>query len=63
MLILGLIVVIRTVLSMSIQIEIDGVSPWRRALLRSGADVLASTAREVRETTPPAAAEDGSARG
>lgn len=43
-LILGLIVLIRTVLSMSIQIEIDGVLPWRRALLTSGAEVIA---REV----------------
>ena len=38
--ILGLIVVIRTVLSMSIQIEIEGVLPWRRALLTSGGQVL-----------------------
>ena len=42
--ILGLIVLIRTVLSMSIQIEIEGVLPWRRALLTSGAEVIA---REV----------------
>lgn len=40
-LILGLIVLIRTVLSMSIQIEIDGVLPWRRALLTSGGQVVA----------------------
>ncbi|PZQ87418.1 MAG: hypothetical protein DI534_14500 [Leifsonia xyli] len=39
--ILGVIVLIRTVLSMSIQIEIDGVLPWRRALLTSGAQVVA----------------------
>lgn len=39
--ILGLIVLIRTVLSMSIQIEIEGVLPWRRALLTSGAQVVA----------------------
>ena len=39
-LILGLIVVIRTILSMSIQIEIDGVLPWRRALLTSGGQVF-----------------------
>lgn len=39
--ILGLIVLIRTVLSMSIQIEIDGVLPWRRALLTSGGQVIA----------------------
>ena len=37
---IGLIVLIRTVLSMSIQIEIDGVLPWRRALLTSGGQVL-----------------------
>ena len=40
--ILGLIVLIRTILSMSIQIEIDGVLPWRRALLTSGAQVVGS---------------------
>lgn len=39
-LILGLIVLIRTVLSMSIQIEIEGVLPWRRALLTSGGQLL-----------------------
>lgn len=38
--ILGLIVVIRTILSMSIQIEIEGVLPWRKALLTSGGQVL-----------------------
>jgi uncharacterized membrane protein len=40
-LILGIIVVIRTVLSLSIQIEIEGVLPWRRALITSGAQVVA----------------------
>ncbi|GAA1854700.1 DUF1622 domain-containing protein [Microbacterium koreense] len=39
--ILGLIVVIRTILSMSIQIEIEGVLPWRRALTTSGGQMLA----------------------
>ncbi|WP_159501527.1 DUF1622 domain-containing protein [Microbacterium sp. 18062] len=39
-LILGLIVLIRTVLSMSIQIEIEGTLPWRRALVTSGAQVI-----------------------
>ncbi len=38
--ILGLIVLIRTVLSMSIQIEIEGVLPWRRALLTSGGQLV-----------------------
>ena len=40
---LGLIVLIRTVLSFSIQIEIDGVLPWRRALT-SGATVIKGAA-------------------
>ncbi|QIM18914.1 DUF1622 domain-containing protein [Leucobacter coleopterorum] len=44
--VLGLIVVIRTILSMSIQIEIDGVLPWRRALLTSGGQVLAGAITE-----------------
>ncbi len=46
-LILAIIVLIRTVLSISIQIEIEGTLPWRRALLGSGAGVLAGqVARE-----------------
>ncbi len=44
--ILGLIVLIRTVLSMSIQIEIDGVLPWRRALLTSGGQIVAGQVRD-----------------
>ncbi|MCP2636195.1 DUF1622 domain-containing protein [Microbacterium sp. HD4P20] len=39
-LILGLIVLIRTILSISIQIEIEGTLPWRRALLRSGGQMI-----------------------
>ncbi|WP_205783971.1 DUF1622 domain-containing protein [Microbacterium sp. 10M-3C3] len=39
--ILAIVVLIRTVLSLSIQIEIDGVLPWRRALVTSGAQVVA----------------------
>ncbi|WP_248145344.1 DUF1622 domain-containing protein [Microbacterium aoyamense] len=38
--ILGLIVLIRTILSMSIQIEIEGTLPWRRALFTSGGQML-----------------------
>lgn len=38
--ILGLIVLIRTVLSWSIQIEIEGVLPWKRALLESGGSLM-----------------------
>jgi uncharacterized membrane protein len=33
-LVLGAIVLIRTVLSFSLEIEIEGVAPWRRAQLR-----------------------------
>lgn len=47
--ILGLIVLIRTVLSMSIQIEIDGVLPWRRALLTSGAQVVGAQVQHDRD--------------
>lgn len=39
--ILGLIVIIRTVLSISIQIEIEGMLPWNRALFQSGGSLLA----------------------
>jgi uncharacterized membrane protein len=39
-LILGIIVLIRTILSMSIQIEIEGMLPWRRALMTSGGQLI-----------------------
>jgi hypothetical protein len=39
-LILGAIVLIRTVLSFSLEIEIEGVAPWRRAAM-SGAGHIA----------------------
>jgi uncharacterized membrane protein len=48
--ILGLIVLIRTVLSFSIEVEIEGVAPWRRAAT-SGAVHIARAARAAR---PPA---------
>ena len=41
--VLAIIVLLRTVLSMSIQIEVEGALPWRRAL-RSGADGTAACA-------------------
>ena len=57
-LILGLIVVIRTVLSMSIQIEIEGVLPWRRALLASGGQLLGeAVARDRAASTQTASAD------
>ena len=47
--VLGLIVLIRTVLSISIEIEVDGVAPWRKALT-TGPQVLARAARESTRT-------------
>ena len=46
--ILGVIVLIRTLLSFSLEIEIEGVAPWRRALTtgtrrRGGTPVPAAT--------------------
>lgn len=48
--ILGLIVLIRTVLSMSIQIEIEGVLPWNKALLQSGGQMLNKVIAEDQKT-------------
>lgn len=54
--ILGLIVLIRTILSISIQIEIEGVLPWRRALLTSGGRMLGDAVARDRAAAsrPPA---------
>jgi hypothetical protein len=41
-----LIVLIRTVLSISIEVEIEGVAPWRRALT-TGPQVLAKAVRDA----------------
>ncbi len=49
-LVLAIIVVIRTVLSISIQIEIEGVLPWKRALLTSGGEVLARAVSRETQT-------------
>lgn len=45
--ILGVIVLIRTVLSITIEVEIDGVAPWRKALT-TGPQVLARATRDAR---------------
>jgi uncharacterized membrane protein len=45
--VLGLIVVIRTFLSFSLQVEIDGVAPWRRAMT-SGVSAVVRAARAQR---------------
>ena len=47
--VLGIIVLIRTFLSFSLEIEIDGTVPWKRALAPNGVNVLKraySTANE-----------------
>lgn len=44
--VLGIIVLIRTILSFSLQVEIDGVAPWKRALV-TGPQVLAQAARQI----------------
>ncbi|WP_019181352.1 DUF1622 domain-containing protein [Microbacterium yannicii] len=56
-LILGLIVLIRTVLSISIQIEIEGTLPWRRALLRSGGQMVGDAIARDKSATRAAATE------
>ena len=45
--VLAIIVLIRTVLSFSLEIEIDGVPPWRRALV-SGATVMKQAANNAK---------------
>jgi uncharacterized membrane protein len=51
-LVLGLIVVIRTVLSFSLEIEIEGMAPWRRAAM-TGATHIAAAARTGRAAQAP----------
>lgn len=46
--VLGLIVLIRTFLSFSLQVEIEGVPPWRRAMA-SGAGVMGRAAARAQE--------------
>ena len=58
--VLGLIVLIRTFLSFSLEIEIEGVPPWRR-LATSGAAIAARAAAQAAVDSParqPPAASD-----
>lgn len=48
--VLAIIVLIRTVLSFSLEIEIEGVPPWRRALV-SGATVMKQAATNAKSGT------------
>jgi len=51
-LVLGLIVVIRTFLSFSLETEIEGVAPWRRAMT-GGAGTLRRAAASALESEKP----------
>lgn len=51
-LVLGIIVLIRTFLSFSLEIEIEGVAPWRRAFVSGATVIKQATANAVR--TPDA---------
>jgi hypothetical protein len=50
--VLGLIVVIRTFLSFSLETEIEGVVPWRRAAM-GGAGTIRRAAASALEPKPP----------
>lgn len=52
-LVLGLIVVIRTFLSFSLETEIEGVVPWRRALISGAATIRRASTSAVESETPP----------
>lgn len=54
--VLGLIVAIRTFLSFSLETEIEGVAPWRRALLGGAGTIRRATASALEPRTPPSAA-------
>lgn len=45
--ILGIIVAIRTVLSFSLETEIEGVAPWRRAATSGAAHIARASARSA----------------
>jgi uncharacterized membrane protein len=52
-LVLGLIVVIRTFLSFSLETEIEGVAPWRRALVSGAGTIRRASARALESETRP----------
>jgi uncharacterized membrane protein len=51
--VLGLIVVIRTFLSFSLETEIEGVAPWRRALMGGAGTIRRASATALERETPP----------
>jgi uncharacterized membrane protein len=50
---LGLIVLIRTFLSFSLETEIEGVAPWRRALTSGAGTIRRASASALESETPP----------
>jgi uncharacterized membrane protein len=52
-LVLGLIVMIRTVLSFSLETEIEGVAPWRRAMTGGAGTLRRAAASALESETPP----------
>ena len=52
-LVLGLIVLIRTVLSFSLETEIEGVAPWRRAQMSGVGGIRQATARAFKPGPGP----------
>ena len=51
-LVLGLIVLIRTFLSFSLETEIEGVAPWRRALVSGAGTIRRASAEALGSGTP-----------
>ncbi len=51
--VLGLIVVIRTFLSFSLETEIEGVAPWRRAMMSGAGTIRRASASALKSRTPP----------
>ena len=52
-LVLALIVAIRTLLSFSLETEIEGVAPWRRALISGAGTIRRASASALKSETPP----------
>ena len=57
-LVLGIIVVIRTVLSFALQIEIEGTLPWRRALTTTAPQLIARSLKAPTNEAPTNATAD-----
>ena len=61
-LVLGLIVLIRTVLSFSLETEIEGVVPWRRAQMSGAGGIRQATAIALKARPPSRPGPDSSGR-